>query len=126
VVENDANAAAWAETRFGAGHGQPFTVTITVGTGLGGGVVLGGELIRGAFGAAAADFTINATIVAPGGSQVEIISAGGGQHVGYLLDVVPVTYQGTQYTWAFGRYLFVLTVTRGVDQGQTVCAVFVH
>ena len=27
VVENDANAAAWAETRFGAGHGQPFTVT---------------------------------------------------------------------------------------------------
>jgi predicted NBD/HSP70 family sugar kinase len=55
VVENDANAAAWAETRFGAGHGQPYTVTvtITVGTGLGGGVVLGGELLRGAFGAAA-------------------------------------------------------------------------
>ena len=53
VVENDANAAAWAETRFGAGHGQPFTVTLTVGTGLGGGVVLGGELIRGGFGAAA-------------------------------------------------------------------------
>ena len=53
VVENDANAAAWAETRFGAGHGQRFTVTLTVGTGLGGGVVLGGELVRGAFGAAA-------------------------------------------------------------------------
>jgi glucokinase len=49
VVENDANAAAWAETRFGAGHGQPNTVTLTVGTGLGGGVVLGGALIRGAF-----------------------------------------------------------------------------
>ena len=53
VVENDANAAAWAETRFGAGHGQPNTVTVTVGTGLGGGVVLGGELVRGAFGVAA-------------------------------------------------------------------------
>jgi glucokinase len=53
VVENDANAAAWAETRFGAGHGQPYTVTLTVGTGLGGGVVLAGQLIRGAFGAAA-------------------------------------------------------------------------
>jgi glucokinase len=53
VVENDANAAAWAETRFGAGHGQPHTVTLTVGTGLGGGVVMGGELIRGAFGVAA-------------------------------------------------------------------------
>jgi glucokinase len=53
VVENDANAAAWAETRFGAGHGQPHTVTLTVGTGLGGGVVLDGQLVRGAFGAAA-------------------------------------------------------------------------
>jgi glucokinase len=53
VVENDANAAAWGETRFGAGHGQPNTVTVTVGTGLGGGLVLGGQLIRGAFGAAA-------------------------------------------------------------------------
>ena len=42
VVEKDANAAAWAETRFGAGHGQSNTVTLTVGTGLGGGVVLGG------------------------------------------------------------------------------------
>src|SRR5215217_6112608 len=31
VVENDANAAAWAETRFGAGNGQRFTVTLTVG-----------------------------------------------------------------------------------------------
>jgi glucokinase len=53
VVENDANAAAWGETRFGAGHGQPHTVTLTVGTGLGGGVVLDGQLVRGAFGAAA-------------------------------------------------------------------------
>jgi glucokinase len=53
VVENDANAAAWGETRFGAGHGQPHTITLTVGTGLGGGVVLGDELVRGAFGAAA-------------------------------------------------------------------------
>src|SRR4030095_434310 len=43
VVENDANAAAWAETRFGAGHGQRFTVTLTVGTGLGGGGGLGWE-----------------------------------------------------------------------------------
>jgi glucokinase len=53
VLENDANAAAWGETRFGAGHGQRFTVTLTIGTGLGGGIVLGGELLRGAFGLAA-------------------------------------------------------------------------
>jgi hypothetical protein len=76
-------------------------------------------------GLAAADFIIDAKIVAPGGSQVEIADAGGGQGQ-YLLRVVPVTHQGTQYTWQFGRYIFVLVVTRGADQGQTVCAVFVH
>jgi hypothetical protein len=77
-------------------------------------------------GLAATDFTIHATIVGAGGSFVEIASAGGGQHGDYLLDVVPVTYQGTQYTWAYGRYIFVLAVARGADQGQAVCAVFVH
>jgi hypothetical protein len=39
---------------------------------------------------------------------------------------VPITYQGTQYTWTLGRYILFLTVTHGADQGQTVCAVFVH
>jgi hypothetical protein len=77
-------------------------------------------------GLAATDFTIDAPVVAPGGSLVEIASAGGGQHGYYSLDVVPVTYQGTQYTWALGRYIFFLAVTRGVDQGQTVCALFVN
>lgn len=52
VVENDANAAAWGEHRFGGGRGASDVVMITVGTGLGGGIVLGGRLFRGAFGAA--------------------------------------------------------------------------
>ena len=77
-------------------------------------------------GLAATDFSIDAQVVAPFGSQVEIAAAGAGQHGDYLLRVVPVTYQGTQYTWALGRYIFFLAVTRGVDQGQTVCAVFVQ
>ena len=77
-------------------------------------------------GLAAADFSIHAILVGAGGSLVEIASAGGGQHGDYRLDFVPVTYQGTQYTWAFGRYIFVLAVTHGVDQGPTVCSVFVH
>jgi glucokinase len=50
VVENDANAAAWAEHRFGAGKGEPDLVCVTVGTGIGGGIVLGGSLYRGRFG----------------------------------------------------------------------------
>ena len=50
VVENDANAAAWGEYRFGAGRGEDHLVLVTVGTGIGGGVVLGGRLHRGRYG----------------------------------------------------------------------------
>ena len=39
VVENDANAAAWAEFRFGAGRDIDDMILITVGTGVGGGIV---------------------------------------------------------------------------------------
>src|SRR5918997_4708798 len=53
VVENDANAVAWAESRFGAGRDHDDLVAITVGTGIGGGVVLGGRLVRGGYGVAA-------------------------------------------------------------------------
>lgn len=53
VIENDANAAAWAEVRFGAGRGADHVVTLTVGTGIGGGIVVNGQLLRGQFGAAA-------------------------------------------------------------------------
>jgi glucokinase len=52
VVENDANAAAWAEYRFGAARGVPDVLLITVGTGIGGGIIAGGELFRGAHGVA--------------------------------------------------------------------------
>lgn len=52
VVENDANAAAWGEFRFGAGQGHEDVVCITLGTGLGGGIILGGRLHRGRFGIA--------------------------------------------------------------------------
>jgi glucokinase len=52
VVENDANAAAWAEARFGAARGESHVVVLTIGTGIGGGVVMDGELVRGRFGVA--------------------------------------------------------------------------
>ncbi|MDS1268701.1 ROK family glucokinase [Lipingzhangella sp. LS1_29] len=53
VVENDANAAAWAEVRFGAAQNASEVVCVTLGTGIGGGLVLGGEPYRGRFGIAA-------------------------------------------------------------------------
>ena len=53
ALENDANAAALAEHRFGAGRGTDHMVMLTLGTGIGGGLILNGELYRGALGAAA-------------------------------------------------------------------------
>ncbi|WP_068265552.1 ROK family protein [Janibacter limosus] len=50
VVENDANAAAWGEYRFGAGSDCDDMLLVTVGTGVGGGCINDDRLIRGAFG----------------------------------------------------------------------------
>ncbi len=50
VVENDANATVWAETRFGAARGEGYVILLTVGTGIGCGIVIGGELYRGHWG----------------------------------------------------------------------------
>jgi glucokinase len=53
VVENDANCHAWAEYRFGAARGRRNVVAAILGTGIGGGLVMDGELYRGAYGLAA-------------------------------------------------------------------------
>lgn len=53
AIENDANAAAWAEYRFGVGAGHRDMLMLTLGTGLGGAIVSDGRLVRGAFGAGA-------------------------------------------------------------------------
>ncbi len=53
VVDNDANVAALGEARFGAGKGVGDQVMVTVGTGIGGGIVIGGALYRGGLGVGA-------------------------------------------------------------------------
>ncbi len=52
IVENDANAAAWAEHRYGIAAGQPVVVMVTLGTGIGGGLIIDGTVFRGAYGIA--------------------------------------------------------------------------
>jgi glucokinase len=52
VLENDANCAAVGEHRFGAGRGYRHIIYITISTGIGGGIIIDGELYRGASGAA--------------------------------------------------------------------------
>ena len=51
-VDNDANASIWAEYRFGAGRGESHLVMVNLGTGIGGGIVLDGQVLRGKFGIA--------------------------------------------------------------------------
>ena len=52
LLENDANAAGWAEYRYGAGRGTKHMVMLTIGTGVGGAVVVDSTLLRGGFGVA--------------------------------------------------------------------------
>lgn len=52
ILENDANAAGWAEYRFGAGRGYKHMVMLTIGTGVGGAVITDSRMLRGGFGIA--------------------------------------------------------------------------
>lgn len=52
LVDNDANLAALGENRYGAGRGAANMVMLTVGTGIGGGIIINGELYRGELGGA--------------------------------------------------------------------------
>jgi glucokinase len=64
IIENDANAAGWAEFRYGAGRLVSDMVILTIGTGVGGAIVSEDRLFRGGFGAGA---EIGHMRVVPGG-----------------------------------------------------------
>jgi glucokinase len=64
VADNDNNCAGWGEFRYGSAAGQRDVLFVGVGTGIGGGIILGGRLFRGAHGFAA---EIGHIIVEPGG-----------------------------------------------------------
>ena len=60
ILENDANAAAWAEYKLGAGKYCKNLLVVAIGTGVGLGVIVDGKLLKGKCGAAAeAHFPIN-------------------------------------------------------------------
>ncbi|MEQ8850809.1 MAG: ROK family protein [Phycisphaerales bacterium] len=66
IVENDVNVAILGEQRLGAGRGSDDVLGVWVGTGIGGGIIIGGRLHRGAFGTAG---EIGQTILFPGGAM---------------------------------------------------------
>lgn len=68
LVTNDADAAAWAEWRFGAGQGCDRMIMLTLGTGIGGALVIDGRVERGSFGMAG---EFGHQIIMPGGHLCE-------------------------------------------------------
>ena len=66
VLENDANAAALGEFLLGSGRGTSVMAMLTLGTGLGSGIVIDGKLLHGAHGIGA---ELGHIIVEPGGEQ---------------------------------------------------------
>jgi glucokinase len=68
AVDNDANVAALAEHLYGAARGSDNAVMLTIGTGIGGGLILGGEVYRGANGAAA---ELGHTVIAMDGPRCQ-------------------------------------------------------
>jgi len=68
VVENDANAAVWAEWRFGAAQDETHLVCVNLGTGIGGALLVNGALQRGRFGVAG---EFGHMQVVPGGRRCE-------------------------------------------------------
>jgi glucokinase len=84
VLENDVNAAALGEHRYGAGKGADNVICVFVGTGVGGGIISGGRLLRGATGNAA---EVGHTLFRPGGRTCSCGRAGcveayaGGAHI---------------------------------------------
>ncbi len=67
-VDNDANAAVWAEWKFGAGRGETHLMMVNLGTGIGGGILMGGHVVRGRFGIAG---EFGHMQVVPGGQRCE-------------------------------------------------------
>lgn len=73
LVDNDANASGWAEWRFGAAQNEPDVVVVTLGTGIGGAILMDGQLYRGSHGIAG---EFGHQLVEPGGRSCECGNAG--------------------------------------------------
>jgi len=97
-LENDANAGALAETRFGAAQGFRNVVFLTMGTGLGAGLILGGELYRGTSQAAGEIGHVRLTRSGPWGhgkrGSVEGWASGGGMAQTAMLEVKSALSRG--------------------------------
>ena len=96
VLENDANAAGYAEHRYGAARDLESSVYVTLSTGIGGGLFLGDQVIRGAHGVAG---ELGHTTILPGGP------VGGDGHDGSLEALAAGRSIARDGSYVFGRTL---------------------
>ncbi|MDO4619069.1 MAG: ROK family glucokinase [Lachnospiraceae bacterium] len=90
-VANDANAAALGEMWKGGGEGYTDVVMITLGTGVGGGIVLNGKIVGGTFGAAGevGHMQVNA-------EETRVCGCGGTGHLEQYCSATGIAYLGTE------------------------------
>jgi glucokinase len=124
AVDKDTNAAALAERRLGAGRLFRHFLYVTAGTGIGGGLVLNGELYRGATGGAG---DIGHTVVDPDGPPcgcgsrgcVEVFSSGGGI-VNRVQNLLSSGRPGTEGALLEGGELTAEAVFKAASEGDPV------
>lgn len=93
-MENDANAAGYAEHLYGAASGLESSIFVTLSTGIGGGLFIGDRVIRGAHGLGG---EIGHMIMLPGGPL------GGDGHLGTLEGIAAGRSIGRDATYAYGK-----------------------
>lgn len=108
-VENDVNCAGLAEQKFGSAKGSPLTVCITVGSGIGGAVLLNGRVITGVSGCAGEIGFLHF-----GGKSLEEIAA-----VPALITKVS-SLKGMKAEELDGKKIFALAKTGDVAAGQAI------
>jgi glucokinase len=94
VLENDANAAGFAEHRYGAARDLETSVYVTLSTGIGGGVFIGDRVLRGAHGLAG---EIGHMVLLPGGPT------GGDGHTGTLEAIAAGRSMARDASYVFSR-----------------------
>ncbi len=109
TLENDANAAGYAEHRYGAARDLESSVYVTISTGIGGGLFLGDRVLRGAHGLAG---EIGHMTVLPGGPM------GGDGHLGSLEAIAAGRSIARDASYVYGREMDTREVFERARQGE--------
>jgi glucokinase len=111
ILENDANAAGYAEHRYGAARGLDSSIYLTISTGIGGGLFLGDRVVRGAHGLAG---EVGHMIVLPGGP------IGGDGHLGTLEGIAAGRSIAREGTHAYGQAMTTREVFERARAGERI------